>query len=137
MVCPSKYIIYTSFYLAVRNLFATSNQFMKTYSIIQKSQLEGAHRLDAEYYQPEYFIDFTKGDWRPIGGFLETCQYGLSQAMNDEKLGYPMFKMNDIDNAFLFDDQVRYANISESILKEFQLQKNDVLFNRVNSEEFV
>ena len=110
---------------------------MKTYSIIQKSQLEGAHRLDAEYYQPEYFIDFTKGDWRPIGGFLETCQYGLSQAMNDEKLGYPMFKMNDIDNAFLFDDQVRYANISESILKEFQLQKNDVLFNRVNSEEFV
>lgn len=25
-----------------------------TYSIIQKSQLEGAHRLDAEYFQPEY-----------------------------------------------------------------------------------
>lgn len=27
---------------------------MITYSIIQKSQLEGAHRLDAEYYQPQY-----------------------------------------------------------------------------------
>lgn len=27
---------------------------MISYSIIQKSQLEGAHRLDAEYYQPEY-----------------------------------------------------------------------------------
>src|SRR3989344_54602 len=27
---------------------------MITYSIIQKSQLEGAKRLDAEYYQPEY-----------------------------------------------------------------------------------
>ncbi|MHA1756920.1 MAG: restriction endonuclease subunit S [Promethearchaeota archaeon] len=25
-----------------------------THSIIQKSQLEGAHRIDAEYYQPEY-----------------------------------------------------------------------------------
>jgi len=25
-----------------------------TYSIIQKSRLEGAHRLDAEYYQPQY-----------------------------------------------------------------------------------
>jgi hypothetical protein len=24
------------------------------YSIIQKSQLEGAERIDAEYYQPEY-----------------------------------------------------------------------------------
>src|SRR4030042_3328785 len=27
---------------------------MTSYSIIQKSQLEGANRLDAEYYQPEY-----------------------------------------------------------------------------------
>ncbi len=27
---------------------------MATYSIIKLSQLEGAHRLDAEYYQPEY-----------------------------------------------------------------------------------
>jgi len=29
-------------------------RFMVVYSIIQKSQLEGALRLDAEYYQPEY-----------------------------------------------------------------------------------
>jgi len=29
-------------------------QIMITYSIIQKLQLEGALRLDAEYYQPEY-----------------------------------------------------------------------------------
>lgn len=27
---------------------------MTTYSIVQKSQLEGAHRIDAEYFQPEY-----------------------------------------------------------------------------------
>lgn len=27
---------------------------MITHSVIQKSQLEGVHRLDAEYYQPEY-----------------------------------------------------------------------------------
>jgi len=27
-----------------------------TFSIIQKSQLEGADRIDAEYYQPEYLL---------------------------------------------------------------------------------
>lgn len=32
---------------------------MITYSIIQKSELEGASRLDAEYYQPEY-LDISK-----------------------------------------------------------------------------
>lgn len=110
---------------------------MITYSIIQKSQLEGAHRLDAEYYQPEYFIDFTKRKWRPIGDILESCQYGLSKAMNDEKKGYPIFKMDDINNAFLFDDYVRFADIAKSTLDQFEIKKDDVFFNRVNSEEFV
>ena len=32
---------------------------MKTYSVIQKSQLESMHRMDAEYYQPEY-LDLEK-----------------------------------------------------------------------------
>lgn len=110
---------------------------MITYSIVQKSQLEGAHRLDAEYYQSEYFIDFTKGKWQLIGRVLELCQYGISQAMNDEKKGYPIFKMDDINYAFLFDDEVRFADIPDSTFHEFKLEENDVLFNRVNSEKFV
>lgn len=110
---------------------------MITYPIIQKSQLEGAQRIDAEYYQPEYFIDFTKGKWEPIGGVLELCQYGISQAMNDAKKGYPIFKMDDINYGFLFDDEVRFADIQDSTFHEFKLEENDVLFNRVNSEEFV
>ncbi|MDO8593204.1 MAG: restriction endonuclease subunit S [bacterium] len=57
--------------------------------------------------------------------------------MNDEKKGYPMFKMNNIDDAFLFNDRVRFADISDKIFDNFKLEKNDVLFNRVNSEEFV
>lgn len=107
------------------------------FSIIQKSQLEGTKRLDAEYYQIEYFIDFTRGNWQSIGDILKKCQYGLSQAMNDKQIGYPIFKMDNINETFLFDDKIRYVNISESILNTFRLEKNDVLFNRVNSEEFV
>ena len=32
---------------------------MITYSLIKKSELEGALRMDAEYYQPEY-LDYKK-----------------------------------------------------------------------------
>ncbi|MBI2610080.1 restriction endonuclease subunit S [Candidatus Giovannonibacteria bacterium] len=110
---------------------------MAVFSVIQKSQLEGAHRLDAEYYQREYFIDFTKGNWVPIGEVLELCQYGLSQAMNDEKKGYPIFKMDNIDYGFLFNDDIRFADIPKSIFNQFAIKKDDVFFNRVNSEEFV
>jgi len=107
------------------------------YSITQKSQLEGALRLDAEYYQPEYFIDFTQGRWKPIGELLQICQYGISQAMNEEKIGYPIFRMDDIAHAFLMDDGVKYVDISKEIFSQFKLEKNDILFNRVNAEEFV
>ncbi|MDP3244772.1 MAG: restriction endonuclease subunit S [bacterium] len=107
------------------------------FSIIQKSQLEGALRLDAEYYQPEYFIDFAKGSWQPIGDFLKQCQYGLSYAMNTAKSGYPIFKMDNIENAFLFNDNLKYVQISREELNDFRLKKDDILFNRVNAEEFV
>lgn len=110
---------------------------MISYSIIQKSQLEGAKRLDAEYYQPEYFIDFTKGKWRPIGDFLEQCQYGLSYVMNTTQSGHPIFKMDNIENAFLFDDNLKYVRISKKEFNDFKLERGDILFNRVNAEEFV
>lgn len=107
-----------------------------TFSIIKKSLLEGSLRLDAEFYQSEYFINFSKGGWTTIGENFN-CQYGLSLAMNDEKNGCPMFKMDDINGGFLFSDTVRFAKVSESDYKSFELKFNDVLFNRVNSEEFV
>lgn len=107
------------------------------FSIIQKSQLEGAHRMDAEFYQPEYFIDFSVGNWERIGDILEQCQYGISLAMNEEGIGYPIFKMNDINHGFLLDDEIKYVPLQEQIFQGFKLKRNDVLFNRVNSEEFV
>ena len=47
---------------------------MVTYSIIQKSQLEGAHRLDAEYYQPEYLNSekiIERYGYKNLGDLLE------------------------------------------------------------------
>ena len=110
---------------------------MITYSIIKKSELEGALRLDAEYYQQEYFIDFSKGNWVSLGDCLEKCQYGLSLAMNDEEIGYPIYKMDDIKFGFLFKDNVRYAAVNPKEAENYFLEKNDIFFNRVNSDEFV
>jgi len=53
------------------------------YSIIQKSQLEGANRLDAEYYQPEYLqlinnLEKTKAykPWSEIDSKFITGPFG-------------------------------------------------------------
>src|SRR3989344_4003844 len=107
------------------------------FSIIQKFQLEGAKRIDAEYYQPEYYIDFSKGNWQPIGEVIEMCQYGISQSMNENEIGYSIFRMNDINNAFLIDNDVKYVSLAPALFPLYKLERNDVLFNRVNAENFV
>jgi len=110
---------------------------MAIVSVIKLSETGKYHRLDAEFYQPKYFIDFSKGSWKPIKEFLDICQYGISQAMTEEPRGYPIFRMNDIRDCFLLDDEVKYVEIPEQVFKQFRLEIDDVLFNRVNAEEFV
>lgn len=110
---------------------------MAVVSISNLAEAGNNHRLDAEFYQPEYFIDFSKGDWKPLRGFLDICQYGISQAMTEEPIGHPIFRMNDIKGCFLLDDEVKYIEISDRVFQQFKLQTNDILFNRVNAEEFV
>ncbi len=110
---------------------------MAVVSVEKLSEAGNHHRLDAEFYQPQYFIDFSKGNWKPIKKFLEICQYGISQAMIEEPKGYPIFRMDDIKDCFLLDDEVKYIELIEQVFKQFKLEINDILFNRVNAEEFV
>lgn len=110
---------------------------MAEISVQKLSELEGNHRLDAEFYQPRYLIDFSKGNWQPIKKFLAICQYGISQAMTEEPRGHPIFRMDDIKNCFLLDGEVKYIETTQQIFDQFKLETNDILFNRVNAEEFV
>ena len=57
--------------------------------------------------------------------------------MIEEPRGYPIFRMDDIRDCFLMDDEVKYIEISDQVFEQFKLEVNDILFNRVNAEEFV
>jgi len=57
--------------------------------------------------------------------------------MTEEPPGYQIFRMDDIENCFLVDDELKRVEISDSLFKQFKLERNDILFNRVNSEDFV
>ncbi len=113
------------------------NENMAVVSVVKLSETWKYHRLDAKFYQSQYFIDFSKGNWKPIKKFLDICQYGISHAMTEEPKGHPIFRMDDIKNCFLLDDEVKYIELPEQIFEQFRLETNDILFNRVNAEEFV
>jgi restriction endonuclease S subunit len=57
--------------------------------------------------------------------------------MNEDGKGYKILKMDDIVGLLATDENAKYADISQRIFNQFKLNKYDVLFNRVNSDEFV
>jgi len=110
------------------------------YSIVNLNELEGALRIDAKYYDPVYLRNeelIEKHTFTFIKNLISNCDYGISIAMNTEDIGYKMLKMDDIMGVLADDSNCKFADIPENLFKKYRLMKGDILFNRVNSEEFV
>lgn len=57
--------------------------------------------------------------------------------MNTEKIGFPIYRMNEIHNMLCDIDVDKYADISKDECECFVLNDGDVIFNRTNSFEWV
>ncbi len=110
-----------------------------SYSIIQKSQLEGAQRLDAEYYQPEY-LELAKEIRNQKSENLQDVaiiRSGTTPKNRDDTLteGIILLKTTDIRNNILLKDGEYYhitPKIAQRMLKT-KLQPGDVLINIVGA----
>jgi len=95
------------------------------------------NRWSAEFFNPIYtFSQNEKYRWVRIGNILKKYQYGISIAMNQDNNGFPIYRMNEIEDCFLTKAE-KCADISEKEFAVFKLEFNDILFNRTNSFEFV
>ena len=112
---------------------------MPTYSIIQKSQLEGANRLDAEYYQPEYLemenlLYKSKTDSiLHLTNFVKKGVFDLSPE-NYLTEGIPFVRVQNIKNGFL--DEQNLVFISQNLhKKEYKTELNsfDIVFSKVGT----
>jgi restriction endonuclease S subunit len=85
---------------------------MITYSIIKKSQLEGATRLDSEYYQPEYLevrnYLLSKQYWI-LGdhAFITDGEHGSVEYIEN---GIRFLTAENIQEGFLNLDEIRYVS---------------------------
>jgi restriction endonuclease S subunit len=109
---------------------AATNQIMLSEAIHN-------NRFSAEFFDPQYvFKPASSSTWLPIGRILNKCEYGISISMNTEGEGYPIFRMNEIENCFALRPE-KFATIPKFVFQQYRLNRNDVLFNRTNSFEFV
>ncbi|OGV97569.1 hypothetical protein A2W24_06005 [Microgenomates group bacterium RBG_16_45_19] len=98
------------------------------YSIIQKRKLEGALRLDAEYYcSPTSIKDFLTGE--QVVSFI---QYGTSNELNENRRGYPVLRLNEFDGMFVKHPEKYCEKINQKSFEELKLKKDDVLICRTN-----
>ena len=73
---------------------------------------------------------------RKLTDVVEKSQYGLS--LSSTKDGQiPMFKMNNFVDGKLSPYGVNRVNLEENEIKNYRLEKGDLLFNRTNSQELV
>ncbi len=65
-------------------------------------------------------------------------QYGLNEAMNEDGVGYKIFRMNEINRGRMVDNgSMKCAEINADEFAKYKLNKGDLLFNRTNSIEHV
>lgn len=108
------------------------------FSIIQKSQLEGAHRLDAEYYQPEYLSYTTSLKKIPLVRLSELCRVTdgnhmtISEQFVDSGVRY--LRGKDLQDFFISDsDPVYIPNSIYGKLKRSHIFFEDVLVSIVGT----
>lgn len=79
----------------------------------------------------EGWVDVRLGD-------IAKTQYGLSQAMNSEGIGFKIFRMGEVQGGRLLDTgQMKFVDIGRAEFSKYRLDPGDVLFNRTNSFELV
>jgi len=116
---------------------------MITHSIIQKSKLESAHRLDAEYYQPEY-LELEKRIyskslyklWGNIEGRFITGPFGSEFNVENYTYDteYRYVRGKDVKEFFLLDDDNVYIPEKDyERLKKYSLKEGDILVSVVGT----
>ena len=116
---------------------------MITYSIIQKSQIETAHRIDAEYFQPRFldiekkvFLSKSYKLWGDIAGHFITGPFGSEFIVDNYTTDshYRYIRGKDVKEFFLLDEDNVYIPKSDfERLKKYSLKEGDILVSVVGT----
>ena len=86
-------------------------------------------RFEAEFYNSKTGIN----DYFFYGkDIIDFVQYGTSNELNEDNLGYPILRLNEFDSNFIGIPSKYCNSITQDIFENLRLLKNDVLICRTN-----
>lgn len=66
---------------------------------------------------------------------ISFSQYGTSKTLNEDKLGFPILRLNEFDSFFIGEPQKYTDKIDKETFSNLKLKKNDVLICRTNGNQ--
>jgi len=107
------------------------------FSIIQKLQLEGAKRLDAEYYQPEYLRNdelLSKFEINKIGEIADVVFGTTPKGASFIENGVPFIRSQNFENSLINFPEIVYCSndFHKNNLKS-EVKPGDILFAAVGA----
>lgn len=93
-------------------------------------------RIDSQFYTMAIKRS-VELEYSPIGRHLISTQYGVSNNMNTDGYGYPIYRMNEIHHSLCDLTTEKYVELANEDFEVVKLNNRDVLFNRTNSFELV
>ena len=110
---------------------------MSVKNVIKLSELEGAKRIDAEYYQPDYLKAISKILSVPTNTINQLSEsvlsfgaYSLCNYIVWKESGIPYIKAENIQEGYIdFSETMFIDDNVHNILKKSQIKENQVLFS--------
>jgi len=86
-------------------------------------------RAEAEFYLAPNGVlkNFVQGEVA-----IPFAQYGTSDELNEEEIGFPVLRLNEISNGFIKEAEKHCALLTAADFENLQLKKGDVLVCRTN-----
>jgi type I restriction enzyme S subunit len=125
---------------SVQNSITAAERLKKS---LMQNLLTGKMKSDGTFRTPEEFYIDEKFGKVPVGWEVNSIheisdfvQYGLNISSSDNGQ-IPMLRMNNIINGEMSDSPLVYVNLNDQLLKQYELEAGDILFNRTNSMDLV
>lgn len=96
---------------------------------IKTPQSSELTRLESDFYTSEsvIFKKFLTG-----AKIIDFVQYGTSEELNEDGIGYPVLRLNEFDSNFIKTPSKSSNKISNDVYENLKLFKDDVLICRTN-----
>ena len=120
--------------LSVRNYFS-----VLIFLFVVQSDARARHTLctsDTPHYEQVPFEVPSSWEWTTLASFSYDLLYGTSEKSSNEGL-VPVLRMGNITRTGSIDYSDLVYSSNEEDIKKYKLEKDDLLFNRTNSSEWV